>query len=56
MWFGDHPANPARRLVDGRTLIEWEAEDATREPLAFLLKILAEIGRASCRERVLRLV
>ena len=41
MWFGDHPANPARRLVDGRTLIEWEAEDATREPLAFLLKILA---------------
>ena len=41
MWFGDHPANPARRIVDGRTLIEWEAEDATREPLAFLLKILA---------------
>lgn len=41
LWFGDHPANPAQRAVDGKTLIEWEAEDPAREPLVFLLKLLA---------------
>lgn len=41
LWFGDHPADPALRAIDGKTLIEWEAEDLARQPLAFLLKVLA---------------
>lgn len=41
IWFGDHPSGPATRVDDGRTLVEWESEDASRTPLPFLLKLLA---------------
>ena len=41
LWFGDHPANPARRAVDGVSLVDWEAADSSRRPLQFLLKVLA---------------
>ncbi|MFM6967846.1 MAG: mannose-6-phosphate isomerase, class I [Microbacteriaceae bacterium] len=41
IWFGDHPGSPSVRVSDGLNLIEWEALDATREPLPFLLKLLA---------------
>jgi mannose-6-phosphate isomerase len=41
IWFGDHPGSPAVRAEDGRSLIDWEALDANRRPLPFLLKLLA---------------
>lgn len=41
IWFGDHTGSPSVRVSDGLTLIEWEALDVTREPLPFLLKLLA---------------
>ena len=41
IWFGDHPGSPARLVADNRTLVEWEAQDPSRSPLPFLLKLLA---------------
>lgn len=41
IWFGDHPGSPAIRASDGRTLVDWESEDPSRDSLPFLLKILA---------------
>lgn len=44
VWLGDHPANPARRVDSGQTLIEWASANPERyghRPLPFLMKILA---------------
>lgn len=41
IWFGDHPGSPSVRVSDGTTLLDWEALDADRKPLPFLLKLLA---------------
>jgi len=46
LWFGDHPVSPAQRVVDGRSVQDWQRESG-HPAFPFLVKILAVDGPLS---------
>jgi mannose-6-phosphate isomerase len=46
LWFGDHPSSPAQRVVDGRSVRDWQRESG-HPAFPFLVKILAVDGPLS---------
>jgi mannose-6-phosphate isomerase len=46
LWFGDHPVSPAQRVVDGRSVRDWQRE-SDHPAFPFLVKILAVDGPLS---------